>query len=84
MEMNTTALLAWDVVAAGSTLVLADDTLAAARHAAEHGWIDPARLGDIGGEKRADEGTTSAKVPAPGTDPGRAPTVVVEKKSDLP
>lgn len=40
--------LAAEVEKAGSTLILADDTLAAARHAAEHGWIDPACLAEIG------------------------------------
>lgn len=48
--------LAKAVTEAGSTLVLADDTLAAARHAAAHGWIDAASLDEIGGEKREDEG----------------------------
>jgi phosphatidate phosphatase APP1 len=71
--------LADEVRAARSTLVLADDTLAAARHAAEHGWIDPAALADVGEEKRADEGATGEKVPAPGTEePPRSPTVVVD------
>jgi phosphatidate phosphatase APP1 len=76
--------LAEEVVAAGSSLILADDTLAAARHAAEHGWIDPAALGEIAGEKRDDEGASSAKLPAPGTEAGPAPTVVVEQPGDLP
>ncbi|MBA3258739.1 MAG: DUF2183 domain-containing protein [Gemmatimonadales bacterium] len=75
--------LAEEVLAAGSILVLADDTLAVARHAAEHGWIATSALADIGEEKRADEGTTEAKVPAPGVEPSAAvPTVVVE--DDLP
>ncbi|HUF35967.1 MAG TPA: phosphatase domain-containing protein [Gemmatimonadales bacterium] len=60
--------LAEEVVAAGSALVLADDTLAAARHAADHGWLDPAALAGIGAEKRADEPAT----------PSGAETVVVE------
>ena len=76
--------LAEDVVEAGSSLVLADDTLAVARHAAEHGWIEPAALDEIGGAKRDDEGTSGAKLPAPGTAEGPAPTVVVEKPGDLP
>lgn len=71
--------LAEEVLAGGSTLVLADDTLAVARHAAEHRWIATSALADIGEEKRADEGTTEAKVPAPGVEPSAAvPTVVVE------
>ena len=77
--------LADQVVADGSALVLADDTLTAARHAAEHGWIDAGALGEIGGEKRDDEGTTSAKVEAPGAATGEhAPPVVVERPGDLP
>ncbi len=37
-----------EVEAAGSALVIADDTLAAARHAAERGWISPDSLPEIG------------------------------------
>lgn len=48
--------LAAEIAAAGSALVLGDDTLSMARHAAEHGWIDESRLGEIGEEKRADAG----------------------------
>ncbi|MDQ3223556.1 MAG: DUF2183 domain-containing protein [Gemmatimonadota bacterium] len=70
--------LAERVARAGSTLVLADDTLAAARHAAAHGWIRDDRLADIGAEKRADE-ADGAKEPAPGVgDSPPAPTVVVD------
>jgi phosphatidate phosphatase APP1 len=58
--------LAKEVVEAGSTLVLADDTLAAARHAAEQGWINGDSLELVNEEKKADEGTTDAKVPATG------------------
>jgi hypothetical protein len=72
-------------VADGSAMVLADDTLTTARHAAEHGWIDPAALGEIGGEKRDDEGATAAKAGAPGADPGtHTPALVVERPGDLP
>jgi phosphatidate phosphatase APP1 len=59
--------LADEVRAAGSTLVLADDTLAAARHAAERGWIDPAALPGVTADKREDAGTAPGKEPAPGT-----------------
>ena len=41
------ARLAAEVESAGSALVLAKDTAAAARHAADHGWIEPASLADI-------------------------------------
>lgn len=60
--------LAAEVESSGSALVLADDTMAAARHAAERGWIDAAALADIEADKRRDE--------AP--DQPRAETVVVE------
>ncbi|HEY7480581.1 MAG TPA: phosphatase domain-containing protein, partial [Gemmatimonadales bacterium] len=48
--------LAGRVAASGSTLVLADDTLTIASHAAAHGWIRRDSLPEIRGEKRADEG----------------------------
>ena len=70
--------LAKDVLAAGSTLVLADDTYAAAEHAAAQGWITAVSLPGIREEKKADEGTTGAKADAPGVDAEKAPTVVVE------
>jgi phosphatidate phosphatase APP1 len=71
--------LAEKVLAARSTLVLAEDTLGAARHAAEQGWIDPAALPNVQKEKCADEGRDDSKVPAPdGGEPtsGNAPTVI--------
>ena len=39
--------LAEEVEKAGSALILADDTLAAARHAAEKGWIRPEALDEV-------------------------------------
>lgn len=70
-----------DVVkGAGSTLVLADDTLTVASHAAAHGWIRREALPEIGGEKRADEGDGS-KADAPGVRAHpTAPTVVVDPR----
>lgn len=44
------AELADEVSVAGSALVLADDTLAAARHAAEQGWIDGAAVDAVAAE----------------------------------
>ncbi|MEA2723590.1 MAG: hypothetical protein QOH59_1361 [Gemmatimonadales bacterium] len=74
--------LAARVSSGGSTLVLADDTLAVARHAASHGWIRDATLSEIGEEKRADEGG-GAKEPAPGVDQTpAAPTLVVDRNVD--
>ncbi|CAN5876233.1 App1 family protein [soil metagenome] len=54
--------LAEEVSSAGSALVLAEDTLAAARHAADHGWIEPAAVDEVARESHHA--------------PGRAATVV--------
>jgi len=75
--------LAEEVLKAGSVLVLAENSLAAAKHAAEKGWIKSDALPDIGEEKRADEGRDSTKVPAPdGGEPGsgKPPLVIGESK----
>lgn len=70
--------LAKEVLAAGSTFVLADDTYATAQHAAAQGWITEKSLPSIKEEKKADEGVTGTKADAPGTtDDAAAPTVVV-------
>jgi phosphatidate phosphatase APP1 len=58
--------LAEEILAANSTLILSEDTLGAARHAAEHGWISDKALPEIGEEKKADEGTDGRKVETPG------------------
>jgi phosphatidate phosphatase APP1 len=71
--------LAREVADAGSTLVLADDTLAVARHAAMHGWIASGALDEIGGETRDDEGATGAKADVPGVDTKPTPTIVVDR-----
>ncbi|NUQ21918.1 MAG: DUF2183 domain-containing protein, partial [Gemmatimonadaceae bacterium] len=73
------AALVREVEAARSVLVLADDTMAAARHAAERGYIDAAALAEIGGEKRMDEAAAPGKVgkPAEHADTS-APQVVVD------
>jgi phosphatidate phosphatase APP1 len=70
--------LAKEVLAAGSTLVLADDTYAVAEHAAAQGWITRETLPSIREEKKADEGTTDAKADAPGVETKPGPTIVVE------
>lgn len=46
--------LAEEIAAAGSALVLADDTLQAARHAAERGWITTDALSEIRDEMQRD------------------------------
>jgi phosphatidate phosphatase APP1 len=58
--------LADEVLAARSALVLAEDTLGAAKHAAEQGWISSDALPDVNQEKRADEGKDDTKTAAPG------------------
>jgi len=71
--------LADEVHAAQSVLVLAEDTLGAAKHAAEQGWISPDTLPDVKEEKHADEGKTDAKVATPQggeTTSGAPPTVI--------
>jgi phosphatidate phosphatase APP1 len=72
--------LAEEVLAAGSSLVLADDTLAAAEHAAEHGWIAPESLAAIREDKREDEGSAPGKADAGGVpEPGEGgPPLIVE------
>ncbi len=52
--------LADEVESAGSSLVLADDTLAAARHAVGNGWIAPQALDQIAGDSEVDRWRTSA------------------------
>ncbi|MDQ3068206.1 MAG: DUF2183 domain-containing protein [Acidobacteriota bacterium] len=76
--------LAEEAAAEGATLILADDTLAMARHAAEQGWIDPSAIALVTGDKLADEGATGGKTEAPGA-PAKedvtAPTIVIEGDS---
>jgi phosphatidate phosphatase APP1 len=67
--------LADEVAAAGSTLVLADDTLAAAHHAARQGWIAPQELDEVVRASAADQGTA---VPAE-----QAATIVVGEEHDV-
>jgi phosphatidate phosphatase APP1 len=52
--------LADEVAAAGCTLVLANDTLTAAQHAAKQGWIAPQILNEIMRASAADQGTAPA------------------------
>ncbi len=47
--------LAAEVEKAGSTLILADDTAAAARHAAESGWIAAEALAEVGAVANAEQ-----------------------------
>ena len=75
--------LAEQVAKAGSTLILADDTLPMAEHAASQGWIRTEDLPEIAAEKRADEQPTEiekilGKQAAPKEEP---PTVVVKTET---
>jgi phosphatidate phosphatase APP1 len=71
--------LADEILKEGSSLVLADDSFAAGKHAAENGWIAVSSLEGIREEKKEDEGSAPGKTPTPGggEDP-HIPTVVVE------
>ena len=62
-RLSAIEALAKEVREAGSSLVLGDDTVAIARHAAEHGWIEPDRLAEVSGDAKADQGVTGGKVP---------------------
>ncbi|HSJ15372.1 MAG TPA: phosphatase domain-containing protein [Longimicrobiales bacterium] len=53
----------------GSTLMLSDDTLNAAQHAARHGWIDHSELVEVRAESKAETRPSDPK----------SPTVVVEE-----
>ncbi len=49
------ARLAEQIEADGSMLVLEEDTMEMARHAAEQGWIEPVGMEDVAGEKMTGE-----------------------------
>ena len=72
--------LAKEVAEAGSTLILADDTLPMARHAAEQGWIPAEELPRIEVQKAADEAPPGPieKLIGEEAPEAEAPTVVVE------
>lgn len=73
--------LAAEVEKAGSALVLADNTLAAAQHGMERGFIAASTLAEIGDERAADEGRGDAKEDSPGVETEHAPTVVVDPET---
>lgn len=76
--------LAEQVVATGKALILADDSLAMAHHAAEQGWIDPATLAEVAADKAADEAPPDTLETMLGeTEPAQAPTVVVAEAADV-
>ena len=71
--------LAEEILKEGSSLVLADDSYAAGKHAAENGWIAVSSLEGIREEKKEDEGSAPGKTATPGGgDDPQSPTVVVE------
>ncbi len=78
-RMAAVQALATEVLQAGSTLILADDSFAAATHAAAQGWIAMDTLASVREEKKADEGTTGTKAAIPGVPKApETPTIVVE------
>jgi len=78
-RMAAVQALATEVLQAGSTLILADDSFAAATHAAAQGWIATDALPSVREEKKADEGTTGTKAAVPGVpEEPETPTIVVE------
>lgn len=80
------AALVGEVEAARSVLVLAEDTMAAARHAAERGLIDPRALAEISGEKRMDDATAPGKTGPPAVDPASVATapIVIDAETNPP
>lgn len=71
LRVEAVRRLADEVQEAGSTLILSDDTLSAARHAAEHGWIDEKEVAEVAAEGRAE---TRRSDPT-------SPTVIVEERA---
>lgn len=78
---NAIRELAKKVVEAGSTLILADNTLPMAQYAIEQGWISPAAFPEIHAEKKAEEEAPTPVEEALGiqveTPKKEAPTVVI-------
>ncbi|MGC1275189.1 MAG: phosphatase domain-containing protein [Planctomycetaceae bacterium] len=50
-----------DVTGAGVPMLLVPDTVAAARHAADNGWIDPACLDEVRSDRAADENAAAGR-----------------------
>jgi phosphatidate phosphatase APP1 len=71
--------LAEEVLAAGSSLVLAENSHEIAAHATAHGWIDAAALREIGDETADDEQEAAAR---PGTPPRAGRRVRVEEEGE--
>lgn len=76
------AELARQVAKDGTTLILAEDTLPMAQHAAEQGWISPSALPAIQDEKEADEAPPTKLEELVGAAPEKeeAPAVVVDTR----
>jgi phosphatidate phosphatase APP1 len=70
--------LAEEVLADGSALVLGDDTMAAARHAAEQGWIAPSALETIAAEPAVSPQQSLPRTDSP-AGAAAAQTIVVER-----
>jgi phosphatidate phosphatase APP1 len=75
--------LAEEVIQAGSTLILADDTEALARHAIEQGWLAAGSLPAILDEKALDEAPPSPLAAITGTPADEETTIIVSGKQSL-
>jgi phosphatidate phosphatase APP1 len=76
-------VLAEEVVLAGSTLILADDTEALARHAIEQGWIAAGSLPAILDEKALDEPSPSVLEAITGIEEDEEPPLIITGKETL-
>jgi phosphatidate phosphatase APP1 len=71
--------LADEVLAGGSALALGDDTMAAARHAAEKGWIAPEALATIAAQPAVQAAETTRRSDEASAARGGGAKVVVER-----
>ncbi len=77
-RMEQIEALAAEVSEAGSTLVLADNTVPLAQHAIAQNWVSAEKLPDVVAEKRADEAPAGKLEQLLGEEPkAKGPTVVV-------
>ncbi|HET6763544.1 MAG TPA: hypothetical protein VFH27_07720, partial [Longimicrobiaceae bacterium] len=65
--------LAAEVEAAGSALMLTDDTLTAAKHAAERGWIRPESVAGVEGASTTDGGPAASPATAQANENASSP-----------
>jgi phosphatidate phosphatase APP1 len=76
-RLDEIKVLAEQVLAAGSTLILAETTVPLAQHAASQGWIQPERVIEVEIEKEADKAPPGPVEKLLREEKAKAPTVVV-------